>query len=203
MVTTRCRTGMTVTASSTTQRGFTLVELLTAMAVAGIVGMFVVPALNVFAANAALRGTAYDLMAAMTLARSEAVKHMSEVIVCRSADPMAASPSCGGADGDWTTGWIVFASRDGDDDYDAGTDVLLGAGEASGPRTRVLTNAGAASHVEFRADGSLNGAAVAALAICDDRGEAVGKRIDLALVGRPGLTSATPAAPLPTCNPGG
>ncbi len=185
------------------QRGFTLIELLTAMAVAGIVGMFVVPALNVFAANAALRGTAYDLMAALTLARSEAVKHMDEVVVCHSADPMANEPACGGEDGDWSEGWIVFVSKDGDTDYDAGTDVFLASGDVSGARTRVLANDNAATHVEFRADGTLATAGVVELAVCDQRGESIGKRVDLALVGRPALTSGTPDAPLASCAPGG
>lgn len=185
------------------QRGFTLIEMLTAMAVAGIVGMFVVPALNVFAANAALRGTAYDLMAALTLARSEAVKHMDEVVVCHSTDPMADEPGCGGSDGDWSEGWIVFVSKDGDTDYDAGTDVILSSGGVSGKRTRVLANANAATHVEFRADGTLVSAGVVEIAICDNRGESSGKQVDLALVGRPALTSGTPAAPLASCSPGG
>lgn len=184
------------------QTGFTLIELLTAMAVAAVVGMFVVPALNVFAANAALRGTAYELMAALTLARSEAVKHMDEVLVCHSAEPMSDTPSCGGTDGDWTDGWIVFVSKDGDSDYDDGTDVLLGSGSASGKRTRVLSNGNAATHVEFRADGTVVSSGVVEIAICDNRGEASGKRIDLALVGRPSLTSGTPTAPLATCSPG-
>lgn len=202
MVTTPKQMESAAVARAGTERGFTLIELMTAIAVAGIVGMFVVPALNVFAANAALRGTAYDLMASLTLARSEAVKNADEVIVCHSADPMAATPACGGTDGDWSQGWIVFVSRDGDTGYDAGTDVLLGTGGVSGARVRVLANETATTHVEFRADGSLNAAAVASLAICDQRGVSVGKRVDLAMVGRPALTSATPAAPLATCNPG-
>ncbi len=190
-------------AGGTRQRGFTLIELLTAMAVAGIVGMFVVPALNVFAANAALRGTAYDLMAALTLARSEAVKHMDEVVVCHSAAPMADEPGCGGAAGDWSDGWIVFVSKDGDTEFDAGTDVFLGSGGVSGSRTRVLANDNAATHVEFRADGTLVSVGVVEMAICDNRGESSGKRVDLALVGRPALVSGTPAAPLASCTPGG
>jgi Tfp pilus assembly protein FimT len=71
-------------AGGSREGGVTRIELLTAMAVAGVVGMFVVPALNVFAANAALRGTACDLMAALALARSAAVKHMDEVVVWHS-----------------------------------------------------------------------------------------------------------------------
>jgi type IV fimbrial biogenesis protein FimT len=177
--------------------------MLTAMAVAGIVGMFVVPALNVFAANAALRGTAYDLMAALTLARSEAVKHMDDVVVCHSSDPMADEPGCGGSNGDWSDGWIVFVSKDGDTDYDAGTDVFVSSGSVSGRQTRVLGNANAATHIEFRADGTLTSAGVVEIAICDNRGESSGKRVDLALVGRPALTSGTPAAPLASCSPGG
>lgn len=182
-------------------RGFTLIELMVGLSVAAIVGLFVVPAMSAFAANAALRGTSYDLMAAITLARSEAIKHMGTVIVCRSAEPMASSPSCGGAD-DWSPGWLVFLSKDTDDDYDTATDLLLMTGTAAGVHARVRADADAADFVKFRADGTLAAAGAAQFAICDERGAAYGKRIDLALVGRPELVSGSADSPLDTCEPG-
>jgi type IV fimbrial biogenesis protein FimT len=48
---------------------------------------------------------ANSLVAALTTARSEAVRRSDRVSICSSADPNAINPTCGGT---WEDGWIVF-----------------------------------------------------------------------------------------------
>ena len=83
---------------------------------------------------------AFDMLGTINLARTEAVKRRTRVVLCRSADPTLATPSCGGSANTWTTGWLVFASGDSNNTYQAGTDTLLGIGLADSSNLTVITN---------------------------------------------------------------
>ncbi len=92
-------------ASVRTQRGFTLTELMVTVAVAGILAMVAVPNMRTFLQNNRLSAASNDLLRSFYLARTEAIKHQTNVAVCASAVPTAAAPTCSyGA----FNGWIVF-----------------------------------------------------------------------------------------------
>lgn len=80
--------------------GFTLVELLIVMAIAAILAVVGVPSLWNFIQNARTTAQANELVTAINLARSEAVKRGEDVEVCSSTD----GATCGGG---WSDGWIV------------------------------------------------------------------------------------------------
>lgn len=82
--------------------GFTLVEMLVTLAIAGILVALAAPAMSSFLAEQAAAGNADELAAAFRFARSEAVKRSASVTVCASSD----GSSCGD---DWSAGWIVSA----------------------------------------------------------------------------------------------
>lgn len=88
------------------RRGFTLVELLIAMAIAGILLAVGVPAMTSFLATRSSVANAEELVEALRFARSEAIKRSSPVTVCSTTEPNAESPTCGSAE-DWITGWVV------------------------------------------------------------------------------------------------
>jgi type IV fimbrial biogenesis protein FimT len=82
--------------------GFTLLEVMLALAIAGIVLALGVPGLGSWMAQQELQDRADALLHALDLARSEAVKRGARVDVCPSAgDCSAAAP--------WEGGWIVLA----------------------------------------------------------------------------------------------
>jgi type IV fimbrial biogenesis protein FimT len=81
--------------------GFTLLELLTALTVAGIVLAVGVPSYQNIVRNNRAAANANELVAALTIARSEAVRRGDRVSICRSTD----GATCGA---DWADGWIVF-----------------------------------------------------------------------------------------------
>lgn len=82
-------------------RGFSLIELMVALSVLGIVTAIAVPSFNEAKLSMSLRSNANNLVASIQLARSEAIKSNSTVRLCASDN----GTSCQGA---WQDGWIVL-----------------------------------------------------------------------------------------------
>jgi type IV fimbrial biogenesis protein FimT len=87
-------------------RGFTLVELITAVAVLAILVALAVPNFNDATLSARLNGFANSLVAAAQVARSEAIKRNSTIRLCASSG----GATCDG--GEWKEGWIVVTDDD-------------------------------------------------------------------------------------------
>jgi prepilin-type N-terminal cleavage/methylation domain-containing protein len=93
------------------QGGFTLMEMMIVLGLAGVMLALAVPNFSAFTRNNRLTSAANDLLASITHARTEAIKRQESVAVCASANPTAENPTCSyGA----FSGWIVF--EDGDRD---------------------------------------------------------------------------------------
>lgn len=86
-------------------RGFTLVELLVTLAVAGILLAIAIPGYAFLANTNKLAVVTNELVVALQLARSEAVKRGQRVTVCKSFN--TSSTSCSSVGG-WQQGWLVF-----------------------------------------------------------------------------------------------
>ena len=93
------------------QRGVTLVELLVTIAVLAIVLALAVPGYGSLVNNIRLSSLTNDLVSALNLARSEAIKRGVRVTLCKSANPMATEPACQ-ISGSWQDGWVAFVDRD-------------------------------------------------------------------------------------------
>jgi type IV fimbrial biogenesis protein FimT len=89
--------------------GLTLIELLMALAVAGILLAIAGPSFREAIQANRLTSAANELTAAVQLARAEAIRNNRRVTLCRSTD----SSSCDGSTSIWP-GWIVFVDVDGD-----------------------------------------------------------------------------------------
>ncbi|MDP2904117.1 MAG: GspH/FimT family pseudopilin [Methylovulum sp.] len=97
--------------------GFTLIELMVSISVAAVVLGIAIPNFAEIIASSRLTTSANELVAALNLARSEAVKRGVSVTVRRvdnssftRKDPAA----------DWEDGWDVFTDVNGDGNFDAG-----------------------------------------------------------------------------------
>jgi type IV fimbrial biogenesis protein FimT len=86
--------------------GFTLVELLIGLAIAGMLISLATPHWRSLIAAAELRERALALVGAMSVARSEAIKRGTRVDLCPSAD----RTRCAGAFG-WDAGWLAYANE--------------------------------------------------------------------------------------------
>ena len=82
--------------------GFSLIELMVTLAVAAVLLALAVPSFTSVINSSRLTSTANELVSAMQLARSEALRRNTQVRVCRSVN----GTSCAGA-GQWTR-WITL-----------------------------------------------------------------------------------------------
>jgi type IV fimbrial biogenesis protein FimT len=105
------------------ERGFTLVELMVAVAVAAIVAAFAAPSLRTFMQHNRVAAQSNSVMADLQFARGQAVSTHSYVSVC----PLAAAggTTCDTADGNYDQGWIVFATTAPGAAYDGVASDLL------------------------------------------------------------------------------
>lgn len=88
----------------TAQAGFTLLELLTVMAIVAILAAVGIPSLLDMVRSAQLRSSSSQLYDAIILARSEAVKRNAQVDV--QPGTTCVSPASSNS-ADWITGWSV------------------------------------------------------------------------------------------------
>lgn len=87
-------------------RGFTLIELMITIAIAGILLAIGVPSMRDMIHQNRLTGHVNEFVAANLLARSEAIKRGSQVTLCRSANAES-SNTCSTGAGNWSSGWLV------------------------------------------------------------------------------------------------
>jgi len=134
--------------------GFTLIELMVAIAIMAILMAIAFPSFQSTLRSNRVATTTNELLAILSLARSEAIRNTRGAGVCPSTDGSA----CGGT---WNQGWLVWS--------DVNADGLMGAGETPIRYTRLddrLTVAApAAAVLRFDSRGRLHPAIGAAQSI--------------------------------------
>lgn len=186
-------------------RGFTLIELMVTIAIAAILAGLAVPSFQDLIASNRLKSHASSLLSSLLLARGEAIKRNSRVVLCKSADGSTCT-----ATGGWQQGWIVF--HDYTDDTTAATnnngtlDISEAVIQRQGPLTGdfVLTgNSSVTNYVSYSSIGATKFKASEAFqagtfTICQrsvNNGKA--REIVISATGRPRINQTTAA----TCSP--
>ena len=160
------------------QRGFTLTELFTAVAVAAILAAVALPNLQEFMQNNARSTRLNNLVTALNYARSDAVSQRRSTRVCASSDN---------------------ASCSGNNQFHRGVVVMTGAtllrtfiASDSNAYTLLGTNADgtALSQVAFAPNGRATGAVGnARFTLCDARGTPEARAVVLSGSGHPGIST--------------
>lgn len=79
------------------QNGFTLAELMVAIAILGIIVGIAVPSMQSFILNQRVRSASFDLNSDLLYARSEATKRNADVVITATG-------------GSWQNGWVISAA---------------------------------------------------------------------------------------------
>lgn len=178
--------------------GFTLSEMLVTLAVAAVLLSVAVPSVSVFLQNNRIKSHTYVLLNDIALARGEAVRRGAPAFLCRSADPTAAAPQCGGTGNTWTTGWLVYVNIGGTFDFEPPGDILLKTGASASWGVAIKSDSVGNRWLEYARTGATSEAGTANYTVCDSRGGAHGRRISVPINGRPTVTAGSPSSPI-TC----
>src|SRR5260221_6552729 len=108
-------------------RGFTLVELLVVVAIAGVLAVLALPSMRDLVMTNRMKTLSLDLYSSLVLARSEAVK--------RNAGNISMVQAAGG----WQDGWTVCVDANSNGACDSGEEVLA-VGEAADATIAVTTS---------------------------------------------------------------
>ena len=132
------------------QHGFTLLEILVTLAIVAIVAALAVPSMSGVLGKSELSATSNRLVYSLQSARSEAIKRVTPVSLCPSADPDAADPVCGGT---YTQGWIVFVDVNGNGARNGAADEIILRNEPLSPAFSVVPDALVSGGVLFNISG--------------------------------------------------
>lgn len=145
-----------------TQSGFTLVELLVTVSVAGMILVMAVPAFNNMVTSNRLTTTTNNLIASFSYARSEAIRGAQTVTITAGA-------------GGWGDGWTISDQ--------AGNPIRVF--EAAPNTVEVASDV---TTLRFDSRGLMLGqAAAVTISICDEKGHVAGRQIEISPTGRPQL----------------
>ncbi len=149
--------------------GFTLIELIVTVTIAGVLMSLAAPSFSNFVKNNRLSSQANAIMADLAFARSEAVKRGAPVTICRSKDGAGCLSGT-----EWDEGWIVVNA--------AGQ--VLRMHEALDGKNTLTGTGNLADQTTYAGTGLINLGATESFRLCDDRYAPYGRRIDISATGR-------------------
>ncbi len=131
--------------------GVTLIELMVAMVIMAILLAVGVPSFRSLLAGNRLSSSSNELVSALALARSEAVRRGARITVCKSADGATCTTA-----GGWQGGWLVFTDSTrapANATVDAG-EAIIARGQAVPAPVVILGGVTAQNYISFAADGT-------------------------------------------------
>jgi type IV fimbrial biogenesis protein FimT len=179
------------------QFGYSLVELLTALLIMGILSAVAIPNTRDMIQNNRRVNQTNNLVYTMHVARSESIKRNQQITACPSRNGWNCDND------DWSDGWVLFNDIDRDRAIDFGTNesVLLHMDGVDGidilpgtfttrftyrPNGRIVGNAAADNNGQFT--------------FCDSRGDGEARVVTVATSGRPQISDMQADGSAPDCS---
>ena len=167
-------------------RGFTLIELVTTVAILGILAGVGTPSMLTLVERQRASAAVGSLMAHAAQARMTAITQRHDAVLCPSADGRRCDPGH-----DWSGGWILFADEDGNRKPDSPDDILRVDQDPTSRHLRVVSTRGR-QQLRYQPDGRSAGTNLT-ISICNHRSEVLA-RVIVNNAGRP--RSERPASPM-------
>ena len=155
-------------------QGFTIIELLMTLVIAGVLATLAAPSFVDVIKNNRMTTQYNDLLASLSLARSEAIKQGANVIALSSNGTS------------WENGWTIFIDADADGTVDAGEELRVNP-NLSGNNTLRF----ARERITSASTGLGSGLITGTFTLCDDRGASEAKGLVVSTTGR--IRQALPA----------
>ncbi len=163
--------------------GFSIIELMLTIAVAGVILSLGVPSFQSLIERNQLTSGINQFVSSMSLARSEAIKRNQRVLICPSSD----GQQCSG--GQYENGWIVFVDRNSNASRQAGTEELIWV-NGSLPTSMTLRGKGCCDDkIPYLASGQINGIA-GSMHLCKENDADKSRKISINRFGRARLNDA-------------
>jgi type IV fimbrial biogenesis protein FimT len=159
--------------------GLTLIELMVAVVVVGILLTLAVPSMRTFIQNMRITTQANEFISDLNFARSEAIKRATNVTVCLSNDVTATTPTCSTTGTDWAVGRIITV----------GTEVLRVREPLQGNNQLNNKNTPTVVKFDFTRTGATDKTGITLdFRLCDSRLAAFGRQISVDTTGRTELS---------------
>ena len=156
-------------------RGFTVLELMTTIAILAVVAGFGIPTFVTSIENTRAQTGANDFLLSIVQARNEAVKRNKSVVICKSSTGTGCASS-----GGWEQGWMSFVSTNAT--YESGEEIFAShLGLSGGTTLRAVS--GHDDTLFFLSDGSTG--FTETFNVCVDDDTSRGRSIDISVTGRP------------------
>lgn len=158
-------------------QGYTLTELVSTLAIAGIVMALALPSFATLLQNNRLTTSVNTLASNLNYARSEAITRNQRIIVCKGTVEKGCDKHV-----EWHDGWIIFADLNGDKILNGEDEVLWTQAALSPTQTLTWSAFPSANYAIYYPNGtaSSNGTFI----LCDERGAAAAKALIVAKTGR-------------------
>ena len=175
------------------QSGVTFLELMVVLAVSAILLGVGVPSFAAIAGSNRLINATNEVVSSLHLARSEAIKRNSRVVMCLSATGASCTDS-----GGWQQGWLVFHDVNNNAALDSGEAVIL-TRQAFQTGLRLTGNPSVSKYISYAPSGAsklISGAFQAGtLTLCNESDSSgTGRQIVISSTGRPRTAKVTLAS---------
>lgn len=179
------------------KQGFTLVELLLVLVIAGVILSFALPAYTQVKINNTLATSINDFNLALLVSRSEATQRNRNVTLCKSTNPTESDPDCSTSNAVyWNQGWVVFIDTNNNGATDVG-ETIIRVGNPLETGYVLKATSGMANKVVYSSTGEVS--ATGGFVLCKDANTDYARVIRISTSGRIKIQDRSTA--VSTCAP--